>query len=115
MPISLVEKKLAFYINIDTGVLICEWYYMSRWLKQRKHQHVLTHRYKDNDDNISLFYFEVMKIGTKMKFKRKMKYHYHFTACKFFTSVLTSGLSLESKWQQVSTGFKSFFKYSSQS
>ena len=32
--------------------------------------------------------------------------HYnYFTECEFFTPALTSGLSLEAEWQQVSSGF----------
>ena len=39
--------------------------------------------------------------------------HYYFTTCKFFIPILIGGFSLEPEWQQVSSGFSDYSKYSS--
>ena len=40
---------------------------------------------------------------------------YYFTPCKFFLPALVRGLSLESVWQQISSGFQDSSQYSSRS
>ena len=42
-------------------------------------------------------------------------YNYYFTSCEFFTPELADGLSLESEWQQVSSGLQGVAQYSSKS
>ena len=39
-------------------------------------------------------------------------YSYYFSPCEFFLPVLTSGLSLKSKWQEVYKDFQDSSKYS---
>ena len=41
--------------------------------------------------------------------------HYYLTSCKFFTPVLSGGLSLEFKWQQISSCLPGSCEYSIQS
>ena len=42
-------------------------------------------------------------------------YHYYFISFVFFTPVLGDGLSLESEWQQVSSGLQDTSQYSGRS
>ena len=37
--------------------------------------------------------------------------HYYITPCEFFTTTLADGLSLESEWQQISSGLQDSSQY----
>ena len=93
------EHTFSSYVRIQDVVLKT---YLGRWTIGRSGERgsgisVLPARYDDDDDY--WYYFN----------------YYYLASCEYFTSQLADGLSLESKWQEVSPCLLDSSQYSKQS